>query len=131
MCFAISHFKSPQRRHVEGGVHKIPWQNFVHLEDRRNKGWGKISTIMGILSEVDMGVHQLEAGLRLHEAILISSLLYFAEAWSGVTDRHMSRLEVVVSALLKRLTGSHSKCPSKFHHLETGTWKLRHHLIYL
>ena len=102
-----------------------------NVEDRRNKGWGKISLIMGILSEVDMGVHQLEAGLRLREAILISSLLYSAEAWSGVTDRHMSRLEVVDSALLKRLTGSHSKCPSEFHHLETGTWKLRHHLTYL
>ena len=102
-----------------------------NIEDRRSKGWGKISTIMGILSEVDMGVHQLEAGLRLREAILISSLLYSAEAWSGVTDRHLSRLVVVDSALLKRLTGSHSKCPSEFHHLETGTWKLRHHLIYL
>ena len=77
-----------------------------------------------------MGVHRLEAGLRLREAILISSLLYSAEAWSGVTDKQMSRLEVVDSALLKRLTGSHSKCPSEFHHLETGTWMLRHHLTY-
>jgi hypothetical protein len=102
-----------------------------NIEDRRNKGWGKISTIMGILSEVDMGVHQLEAGLRLREAILISSLLYSSEAWSGVTEKHISRLEVVDSALLKRLTGSHAKCPSEFHHLETGTWKLRHHLTYL
>ena len=42
----------------------------------------------------------------------------------------MSRLEVVDSALLKRLTGSHSKSPSEFQHLETGTWKLRHHLTY-
>ena len=34
------------------------------------------------------------------------------------------------SALLKRLTGSHSKSPSEFQHLETGTWKIRHHLTY-
>ena len=60
------------------------------------------------------------AGLRLREAILILSLLYSAKAWSGVTVK-----------LLKRLTGSHSKCPSEFHHLETGTWKLCHHLKYL
>ena len=101
-----------------------------NIEDRRNKGWGKISSIMGILSELDMGVHRLEAGLRLREAILISSLLYSAEAWSNITEKQLSRLEVVDSALLKRLTGSHSKCASEFHHLETGTWKLRHHLTY-
>ena len=50
------------------------------IDDRRNQGWGKISTIMGILSEVDMGVHKLEVGLLLREAILISSLIFTAEA---------------------------------------------------
>ena len=40
-----------------------------NIEDRRCKGWGKIATIMGILSEVDMGVHKLEAGLMLRQAI--------------------------------------------------------------
>ena len=40
-------------------------------------------------------------------------------------------MEVVDSALLVRLTGGHSKCPSEFNHMETGTWKLRHHLTYL
>ena len=33
------------------------------IEDRRKKGWGNISTIMGILEEVDMGANRLEAGL--------------------------------------------------------------------
>ena len=101
------------------------------IEDRRSKGWGKIASIMGILSEVDMGVHKLEAGLKLREAILINSVLYSAEAWSGVTQKHLARLEVVDTALLRKLTGGHSKCPTEFHHLETRTWKLRHHLTYL
>ena len=101
------------------------------VEDRRNKGWGKISTIMGILSEVDMGVNQLEAGLLLREAILISGMLFSAEAWSGLTEKQLTRMEVVDSALLVRLADGHSKCPSEFNHMETGTWKLRHHLSYL
>ena len=101
------------------------------IEDRRNKGWGKISTIMGILSEVDMGVNQLEAGLLLREAILISGMLYSAEAWSGLTEKQLTRMEVVDTALLVRLTGGHSKCATEFNHMETGTWKLRHHLTYL
>ena len=102
-----------------------------NIEDRRKRGWGKITTILGILSEVDMGVHKLEAGLMLRQAILISSLLYSAEAWSGVTDKQLSRLEVVDSSLLRRLTGGHVKCPVEFIHPETKTWKLRHHLTYL
>ena len=31
---------------------------------------------------------------------------------------------------LVKLTAGHSKCPTEFHHLETSTWKLRHHLSY-
>ena len=38
------------------------------IEDRWKRGWGKISTIMGILGEVDMGCNQLEAGLLLRES---------------------------------------------------------------
>ena len=101
-----------------------------NIEDRRVIGCGKISTIMGILSSVDMAIHKLEANLLLRQAILINSLLYSAEAWSGVTDRHLARLEVVDTALLRRLTGGHAKCASKFYHLEAGTRMLRHHLIY-
>ena len=37
---------------------------------------------------------------------------------------------VVDTSLLRRLTSGHSKCPTKFYHLETSTWKLRHHLMY-
>jgi hypothetical protein len=102
-----------------------------NIEDRRNRGWGKVSTIMGILSEVDMGKHRLEVGLMLRQALLVSSMLYSAEAWSGITEKQLARLEVVDSSLLRRLTGGHVKCATEFLHLETGTWKLRHHLTYL
>ena len=40
-------------------------------------------------------------------------------------------MEVVDTSLLVRLTGGHTKCATKFNHLETGTWMLRHHLTYL
>ena len=63
----------------KGGVNET-------VEDRRKKGWGKISQIMAILGEVDMGENRLEAGLLLRESILINSLLFSAEAWSAVSD---------------------------------------------
>ena len=67
----------------------------------------------------------------MREAILISGMLFSAEAWSGITDKQLARMEVVDNALVARLTGGHSKCPTEFNHLETGTWQLRHHLTYL
>ena len=66
--------------------------NRATIEDRRNKGWGKIATIMGIIGEVDMGSHRMEVGLLLRKAILTSSLLFSAEAWSAVTDAEIHRL---------------------------------------
>ena len=85
---------------------------------------------MGILSELDMGVHKLEVGLLLRQAILISSLIYTAEAWSGLTEKQIARLEVVDTSLLRKLTGGHAKCATEYYHLETATWKLRHHISY-
>ena len=96
------------------------------IEDRRNKGWGKVATIMGILGEVAMGTHRVEAGLLLRKAILHSSLLFSAEAWSNVNIKEIKRLEQVDTHLLKLLLEGHSKCPSVFYHLETGTLMLRH-----
>jgi hypothetical protein len=101
------------------------------IEDRRNRGWGKIATIMGILSEITVGSHKMEVGLMLRKTIMINSLLFSAEAWSGVTEKQLARLEVVDTALLRKLAGGHSKCGTEFHHLETGTLKLRHILTYL
>ena len=96
------------------------------IEERRNKGWGKVATIMGILGEVAMGTHKIEAGLLLRKAILHSSLLFTAEAWSNVNTKEIKRLEQVDTHLLKLLLEGHSKCPSVFYHLETGTLMLRH-----
>ena len=108
----------------KGGVHDS-------IEDRRKKGWGKITQIMAILGEVDMGSNRLEAGLLLRESILVNSLLFSAEAWSALSDKQLARLEVVDTSLLRQLTGGgHSKCPTEFHYLESGTWKLRHILTY-
>ena len=96
------------------------------LEDRRNKGWGKVAIIEGLLSEVDMGSRRVEVGLMLRKAILVSSLLFTAETWSGIKDDQLRRIEQVDSALLRSLMKCHSKTTIEFLHLESGTMKLRH-----
>ena len=100
--------------------------NKTTIEDRRNKGWGKVASIMGMLEEVGVGPHRVEAGLLLRKAILHSSLLYTAEAWSNTNTNEIKRLEQVDLHLLKLLLGGHSKCSNVFYHLETGTLMIRH-----
>ena len=78
------------------------------IQDRRNKGWGKVAQILGILGEVDMGANRIEAGLLLRKAILTNSLLFSAEAWSNVSEQDIKRLEQVDTALLKSLVKGHS-----------------------
>ena len=99
------------------------------LDDRRRRGWGKVSQILGILSEMNSGHHRLEIGLVLRMAILTNSLLFCLEAWSNLNEQSLKRLEQVDSALLRALVNGHSKCPVIFFHLETGTLKLRHLLV--
>ena len=53
------------------------------IEDGRNKGWGKVATIKGILSTVNLGDHRVEVGLLLRKAIPVNSLLFTSETWSG------------------------------------------------
>ena len=96
------------------------------IEDRRNKGWGKVSLIQGILSEVDMGSRRVEVGLLLRKSILVSSLLFTAETWSGLKENQLKRLEQVDNSLLRSLMKCHSKTAIEFLHMESGTWKLRH-----
>ena len=96
------------------------------LEDRRNKGWGKVAVIEGILSQVDMGSWGVEVGLLLRKAIIVSSLLFTAETWSGTKEDQLRRIEQVDSALLRSLMKCDFKTPVEFLHLESGTLKLRH-----
>ena len=93
------------------------------IEDRRNKGWGKVASILVILSEVDMGARRVEVGLLLRKSILVNILLFTAETWSGVKEANLRRLEQVDHSLLCSLISSHSNASFEFLHMETGTLK--------
>ena len=53
-----------------------------------------VATIKGILSEVDLGQNTVEVGLLLSKAILVNSLLFTAETWSGIREPDLVRLEL-------------------------------------
>ena len=61
------------------------------IEDRRNKGWGKVAAIKGILSQIDMGDNRVEMGLLLRKSILVNSLLFTAETWSNLKEEYIKK----------------------------------------
>ena len=81
---------------------------------------------MGILSEVDMGRRRVEVGLLLRKAILVNSLLFTAETWSGVKEASLRRLDQVDESLHRSLISAHSKVSVEFLYMECGSLKLRH-----
>ena len=100
------------------------------IEDRRAKGWGKLSAIKVILNEVTFGNHKVEVVLMFRKSILMISLLFFVEAWSNVNVKDLKRMEQVDTALLSHLVDGYAKCATIFHYLETGSLMIRHILTY-
>ena len=95
------------------------------IDKRKTKGDGIVAEILSIVNEIPLGEHKIEIALRLREAMLINGMLFNSEAWHGVTNAHIVKLESVDESLLKGLLKAHSKTPQEFLHLETGTIPLR------
>ena len=94
--------------------------------DRRNKGWGKVAEVTGILAEMP-NERQIEVGLKLRETKIHNGILYNSEAWSNLTEKDTERIEQVDMAALRAIIGGgHSKCPKAFYFLEFGTLMIRH-----
>ena len=95
------------------------------IEDRRNKGWGKLSEISGILAEMP-DTRRIEVGLNLRMAKLINGTIYSSEAWSKITENELTRLEQVDLALLRSIVSGHSKTSRAFILLEFGVFGVRY-----
>jgi hypothetical protein len=97
------------------------------VESRRSEGWGKVSQIVAILSEIPCGKYRMQIGLQLRESKLVNGMLYNSEAWSSITERELLRMEQVDFSLMRALMGGgHSKCGIEFYLLELGLLKLCH-----
>ena len=72
------------------------------VEDRRNKGWAKVSEITAILSEMPAS-RKLEVGLKLRETKLCNGMLYSTESWSKISNKEIDRMETVDAAALRAI----------------------------
>ena len=77
--------------------------------------------IRSILSEIPLGTRRAEIGLALREAWFVNGCLYNSEVWSNIAAQDVQKLEAIDNKILRHILGAHSKVPTEFLHLETGT----------
>ena len=97
------------------------------VEDRRSKGWGKVTEISGILA-VMPNIRKIEIGLKMREAKLLNGMLFSTEAWTSISGAELTRMEQVDMALLSSLVDGHAKCSKAFILMEFGVLKIRHRI---
>ena len=59
-------------------------KNTFYLEERRMKAYGIVSEIVAILREVPLGKYEIEAGLKLRNAMFLYGILTNCEIWYGI-----------------------------------------------
>ena len=87
--------------------------------------YGIIAEISAITDDIPLGPWRIQSALLLRQAMLINGILYNSEAWHGVTNAHLVKLEVIYTALLKGILKAQRKTPTEFLHFGTGTVPLR------
>ncbi len=76
-----------------------------HVEDARTKAFKSLSSVSRLLDET--GGVRTELGLQLYKGLVFPILTYAYPAWSSVSDTHISLLEDVHEAALRKLSGVH------------------------
>ena len=68
----------------------------------------------------------MEIGLSPRQALLLNGILFNSEAWHGITEKEIKRLEEVDEHLLRSLVHGHAKTPLEFLFLQTGAIPIRY-----
>ena len=95
------------------------------IQSRIRKGYGAISNILAITSEVPLAHSRVEAGLKLRQAMLLNGTMFNSEAWQGISLAEIQMIEKVDEDLLRGLLKAHSKIPLEALYLETGSIPIR------
>ena len=69
---------------------------------RYNKGIITVNTILSLLKEVHFGKYYMEMAFSFRNSMLVHSILCSIEAFYGMTNAHMDKIEKVDKYLLKQ-----------------------------
>ena len=66
-----------------------------NINFRRDKGFGIVSDIMSLISEIPLGKYKTKIALIVTQAMLINGIVCNSEAWSDVNEEDIRSLEEV------------------------------------
>ena len=100
-------------------------KNKKNIEARVAKGIGIVDQILSILSRTVFGPFQFEVALILRSSLLLSGILTNSEAWYGLKNEDMEKLEQIDESLLRKILEVGSGCPKEMLYLEMGVLPIR------
>ena len=109
-----------------GDVISVDGTNTLNLDERRQKAYAIVSEIVAILREVPLGKFEIEAGLKLRNAMFINGILTNCEIWYGMKKEEISMLQEIDEYLVRKILKLHSKIPKDTLYLETGILPIKY-----
>ena len=97
-------------------------KHMKNIKERVAKGTGIVKRIPTILDSIPLGKHYFEVAMILRDSLLISSILYNAEAWYNITNTELTLIETVDLMFFRRLLKA---TPIEMFYLELGCLPLR------
>ena len=95
------------------------------IEQRRQKGVGLCSQIVGIVDGLSLGHYYYKISFIFRECKLLNGILTNAEVWYPVTDHQIEILENIDLMFIRKLVKGHSKTAKEAFYLETGLLPIR------
>ena len=111
-----------------GDVFNNKGNNDDLINDRVRRGTATTVSIHGFMRETSLGSHTLSVFILLHNAILLPSMLFNSQAWSGITNKNMSTITTIQMRFLKKMMGVRQATANAFVYLELGILPIKHEI---
>ena len=108
-----------------GDVISNDGRNIKNIKARLAKGKGIVKQIINMLEGIPFGKHYFEVGVLLRDSLLVSSVLFNAEAWYNMTAAELNLVETIDISLLKQILNAPRGTPKEMIYLELGCIPLR------
>ena len=103
-----------------GDVISTDGKNIKNIKARIATGNGIVRKIITISDGIPFGQHYFEVGIMPRNSLLVSSMLFNAEAWYNLSSSELDLLETIVVSLLKQLLRAPRRTPKEMLYLELG-----------
>ena len=117
-----------ERDKYVGDIISRDGSNLEKIKERCDKGFSIINEIISILDELPLGPYRIPTGIRLREAILISSLIFNSDSWHNVKDVEIEKLCAIDEQLLRKILKAPAKTCKESLYLETGCKSVKYYI---